>query len=685
MKKEVNTMRGRIFVRMPSIIFLIIGISLFSTLLTGDSGPQVYRAPESLPLPPPSVPSMTLEEIRAMIAQEGYTYTVGETWISQLSPEEIAQLLGYRPPSVDLSHLSASGSGPQPRQLPGSYDYRDLGAVTPPKSQGACGSCWCFAAVGEKESKIILEGGAAYDLAEEEVLSCNFFGAGCDGGDDFVVANYLTKYGAALESCAPYDAHDGTPCRDCDIVWKLCGWEIIGVDLDSENPALIEIVKQALLDYGPLFVSMDASAPGFSSYTGGVFEYWGSSTVNHAVLLIGWDDTLEHSHGTGAWIVKNSWGASWGEGGFFKIAYGAAKFCDYVSAYSCAREYDDRETLYYHDDGGWQGSFLVNPYDSWGAVRFVPTADGILERVEFWAVDDALNYEIYVYDTVSGSGTYTFSGLLSSQSGSASKAGYDSVELLTKPQISAGDDFIVAIRFNTPSFQFPVPYDDNTPIAGESYYSADGSTWWNVVEEGDNLDVGIRAVLQAPDMTFSAYPGFFDTNSYFVVGDGAYCTDVLGVGKISYGLGAGGVTENPEGRTDVILTQTEHDTGNLISVGGPAVNPIATEFGTIFGITYDYTPGVEFEIFCEGESIYLNLTQYPAQDICIVYLGSESWRTVMLVWGYGWEGTYAGSVLMGDPLTWQTYADCHLLLLRWIDSNADGLVQMSEITVEVYT
>jgi carboxypeptidase T len=184
---------------------------------------------------------------------------------------------------------------------------------------------------------------------------------------------------------------------------------------------------------------------------------------------------------------------------------------------------------------------------------------------------------------------------------------------------------------------------------------------------------------------YSEIPGFFDTNSYFVVGDGAYCTDVLGVGKISYGLGTGGVTENPEGRTDVILTQTEHDTGNLISVGGPAVNPIATEFGTIFGITYNYTPGVEFEIFCEGESIYLNLTQYPAQDICIVYLGSESWRTVMLVWGYGWEGTYAGSVLMGDPLTWQAYADCHLLLLRWIDSNADGLVQMSEITVEVYT
>ena len=118
-------------------------------------------------------------------------------------------------------------------------------------------------------------------------------------------------------------------------------------------------------------------------------------------------------------------------------------------------------------------------------------------------------------------------------------------------------------------------------------------------------------------------------------------------------------------------------------MGGPAINPIAVEFGVIFGITYEYTAGVSFEIFCEGESIYLDLTHYPGEDICIVYLGDESLRNVMLVWGYGWRGSYAGSVFMGDPANWQSYPDAHLLLLRWTDSNADGLVQMPEITVEV--
>ncbi len=660
-------------------IFMVVGVSLFSVILVeGNSGIQLFKAPESLPAPPPIVVPMTLEEIKEIINRNGYNYTVGETWVSALSPEELANLLGYVPPSVDLSHLSASSD----LGMPPAYDYRDQGAVTLPKAQRNCGSCWCFAAVGTMESRTLVEGGPEYDLSEENVLSCNFYNAGCSGGNDFIVANYLTKYGASLESCAPYDASDGTPCKDCEILRRLCGWKVIGTNLDSENPAQINAVKQALLDYGPLFVTMNASAPGFSLYSGGVFEYWVSGGVNHCVLLVGWDDSLPHSHGSGAWIAKNSWGTSWGENGYFKIAYGSASFCDYVSAFTCTAGFDYRETLYYYDEGGWDSSFYQEPYDTWGAVRFTPTKDGVLESVEFWAVDDVLNYEIHVYDNRTGSGPYTFSGLLSSQSGSVTKAGYYSVELATKPTITAGNNFIVVVRFNTPGYQYSAPIDQNNPISGESYTSANGSTWFNLSQEGYNWDIGIRAVVQQPVSTLTEYPGLFDTTTFFVVGNNAYCTDVLGTGKIAFGLGAGGTAENPEGRTHTILTQTERDTGNLIPVGGPAINPVADDFNDIFGITFEYTTGESFEIFCEGESVYLDLTQYPNEDICIIYVGTENLRNIMLVWGYGWRGSYAGSVLMGDTTTWQTYQDYHLLLLRWTDSNADGLVQITEITVE---
>ena len=197
-------------------------------------------------------------------------------------------------------------------------------------------------------------------------------------------------------------------------------------------------------------------------------------------------------------------------------------------------------------------------------------------------------------------------------------------------------------------------------------------------------NVGQNYVYLDTDVTFDNLGALFDAYTFFVAGDVAYCTDVLGSSKIAFGLAKGGTSENPEGRTDVILTTIEHDTGNLIIVGGPAVNPVADEFDGYFGITYIYNPGVSFQIDAEGKSIFLNLASYPERDICIVYLGEHNGRNVMLVWGFGWYGTYAGSVLIGDTQTWQDYEGNHLLMVRWIDGNADGLVQDTEITVEQF-
>jgi hypothetical protein len=204
---------------------------------------------------------------------------------------------------------------------------------------------------------------------------------------------------------------------------------------------------------------MDYSDPAFHTYVGGVYEWWNPVSRNHGVLLIGWDDSLPHSHGSGAWIVKNSWGTDWGEGGYFKIAYGAAMFGCYVAGSPCTEKFSVRESLYYYDDGGGRSFFWWGQTNtSWGAVRFIPTKFGVLRNVEFWAADDNLNYEIYVYDTMSESGSYTFSDLLSYQAGSVTSAGYYSVELSTKPSLLTGNDFIVSMRFNTliMTGQFPM-------------------------------------------------------------------------------------------------------------------------------------------------------------------------------------------------------------------------------------
>ncbi|KYK37374.1 MAG: hypothetical protein AYK19_21640 [Theionarchaea archaeon DG-70-1] len=75
---------------------------------------------------------------------------------------------------------------------------------------------------------------------------------------------------------------------------------------------------------------------------------------------------------------------------------------------------------------------------------------------------------------------------------------------------------------------------------------------------------------------------------------------------------------------------------------------------------------------------------YPSEDICIVYLGQYNNQNILLIWGYGWQGTYAGSLIMSNPNIWSYCGYNHLLLIRWHDFNSDGYVQMTEISVETY-
>ncbi len=184
-----------------------------------------------------------------------------------------------------------------------------------------------------------------------------------------------------------------------------------------------------------------------------------------------------------------------------------------------------------------------------------------------------------------------------------------------------------------------------------------------------------------PYSGFADIPSLFSSKSFHVVGDGAKCTDALGTANVSWVYGFKHIA-TPEGKTDSILTQKEHETNNLIIVGGPAVNPVAQEFGNYFGISYSYQPGVFFAIFWKNQSISLDLQKYPSEDICIVYLGKQAQRNALVIWGYGWQGTYAGSVFMSVPQVWSTYAREHVLLLRWKDSNNNGFIEFSEIHPE---
>jgi C1A family cysteine protease len=230
--------------------------------------------------------------------------------------------------------------------LPSNYDWRDHGGVTPPRNQGDCGSCWAFAAAGEMEAKILIEYGKSLNLSEQQIVSCNPYGAGCDGGWAGAAYYVFMHYGGILENCMPYAGSDHIACRQDDYLkfTDMEGWSSIANDIDQ--------IKTAVLNNGPVCTSVDAN-DAWDGYSGGIIDAPGNGT-NHLVLIVGWDDRM----GTdGVWIVKNSWGAGWGDAGFCYVEYGACNIGSGVTSLTYQRPEADVQVatpagggIYYGDD-----------------------------------------------------------------------------------------------------------------------------------------------------------------------------------------------------------------------------------------------------------------------------------------------------------------------------------------------
>lgn len=257
-----------------------------------------------------------LDAIRQAIGVNGWSFEVSDRFTSTLTPEQRANLRGYRPPAGYEADLQKNLRiyPTAEKALPSSLSWRELGGVTPVKNQGSCGSCWAFAATAELESFVKIYYGLETDLSEQQVVSCNPYGADCDGGWATAAYFVFQTTGAVLENCAPYLAASppAAPCTQDQFLkyaWTT-GYDYIAND--------VEQIKAALQN-GPVCTGIDASAE-FEAYSGGCYDVPGQQ-VNHLVLIVGYDDRA--CGGQGAWLIKNSWGPGFGEGGYIWVKYGA--------------------------------------------------------------------------------------------------------------------------------------------------------------------------------------------------------------------------------------------------------------------------------------------------------------------------------------------------------------------------
>jgi hypothetical protein len=192
--------------------------------------------------------------------------------------------------------------------LPASLDWREKGAVTPVKNQGACGSCWSFSATGAMEGAYFLKNNDLKSFSEQQLVDCSRpeGNEGCNGGLMDSAFTYAKDHKMETESEYPYTGRDGK-CHADGGVAELSAF----ADVTPKDPeALAEALQK-----GPVAIAVDAGGLQWQLYFGGIIKHLCGDSLDHGVLLVGYGT----DRGTDYWLVKNSWGASWGEHGYLRI------------------------------------------------------------------------------------------------------------------------------------------------------------------------------------------------------------------------------------------------------------------------------------------------------------------------------------------------------------------------------
>jgi C1A family cysteine protease len=230
-------------------------------------------------------------------------YQLGETFFTDLTTEEFtSQYLGYAGQSSNrVSDLDFEADYQVPNAA---FTWQGKGVITPVKNQGSCGSCWAFSTTGTVEGYWAINKGSLPSLSEQQLVDCvgiAYGCLGCNGGQMSGALKWIKSNGVTTEDAYPYTGRDGR----CST--KTGAYKVSSVKSTSGCNSLTADIQTQ-----PTSVAVDAT--NWSLYRSGVFSNC-AKNLNHGVLAVGYDVS-------GNWIIKNSWGTSWGQQGYMNLKSG---------------------------------------------------------------------------------------------------------------------------------------------------------------------------------------------------------------------------------------------------------------------------------------------------------------------------------------------------------------------------
>ncbi|KAM3596834.1 uncharacterized protein V6R79_021476 [Siganus canaliculatus] len=256
-----------------------------------------------------------------------HSYELAMNHLGDLTNEEVAATLTGTivPSDVERSPFNFAAAN---TSLPPSLDWREKGLVTEVKMQGSCGSCWAFSAVGALEGQLKKSTGALVSLSPQNLVDCsvNYGNNGCGGGFMTNAFQYvITNQGIDSDVAYPYIGKRGH-CK-YNAKYRAAKCAAYSFLPNGDEGAL----KAALAVIGPISVAIDASRPKFLFYRHGVYrDHSCTQKVNHGVLVVGYGT----EGGRDYWLVKNSWGVTYGDKGYIKMARNRHNQCG-IAQFAC--------------------------------------------------------------------------------------------------------------------------------------------------------------------------------------------------------------------------------------------------------------------------------------------------------------------------------------------------------------